>query len=125
MRAPEPEVRTLAQMAEVACLSPFHFARVFRQATGIPPAAFFAALQLDRAKRLLLETELSVTEICFALGYASLGTFTTRFAARVGVPPGRFRRLARAGEASAIVGNRWPGRHRSQGCDGEGAAARG
>ncbi len=93
IRAPEPEVRTLSQMAELACLSPYHFCRVFRRAAGIPPAAFFGALRLERAKRLLLDTDLSVTEICYALGYTSLGAFTTRFSHHVGVSPGRFRRL--------------------------------
>ncbi len=93
IRAPEPEVRTLSQMAELACLSPYHFCRVFRRAAGIPPAAIFGALRLERAKRLLLDTDLSVTEICYALGYTSLGAFTTRFSHHVGVSPGRFRRL--------------------------------
>ncbi len=96
MREPDPEVRTLNQMAEMACLSPFHFCRVFRRAAGIPPAAFFTALRLDRAKRLLLDTDASVTEICYTLGYASLGAFTTRFSHHVGVSPGRFRRLPEA-----------------------------
>lgn len=93
MRAPDPAIMTLHDMADLACLSPFHFSRLFRRATGAPPAAFFGALRLDRAKRLLLSSELSVTEICFALGYASLGAFTTRFTHHVGLSPGRFRRL--------------------------------
>jgi AraC family transcriptional regulator len=93
MRTPDPEVRTLSEMAELACLSRFHFCRVFHRAAGIPPAAFFSALRLDQAKRLLLNTDVSVTEICFALGYSSLGAFTTRFSHHVGVSPGRFRQL--------------------------------
>jgi AraC-like DNA-binding protein len=91
---PEGEERLpLAALAEIAGFSPFHFARLFRHATGIPPGKFQAALRLERAKRLLLTTDLSVTEICFAVGYDSLGTFTTRFTELVGVPPGRLRRL--------------------------------
>jgi AraC family transcriptional regulator len=116
MRAPEPEVNSLHDMADMACLSPFHFSRVFRDVAGIPPAAFFGALRLDRAKRLLLQTDQSVTEVCFALGYASLGSFTTRFSNHVGVSPGRFRRLPEA-TAAAFAGLQdedvrprvWPG----------------
>jgi AraC family transcriptional regulator len=93
MRLPNPEVRTLSEMAELACLSRFHFCRVFHRAAGIPPAAFFSALRLDQAKRLLLSTDSSVTETCYGLGYSSLGAFTTRFSHHVGVSPGRFRRL--------------------------------
>lgn len=83
----------LATLAEVAGLSPFHFARTFRQATGIPPGQFLAALRLERAKHLLLTTDLTVTEVCFAVGYDSVGTFTTRFTQSVGLPPGRVRHL--------------------------------
>jgi AraC-like DNA-binding protein len=85
---------TLRDMADLACLSPYHFNRVFRRITGIPPGEFLAALRLDAAKRLLLTTDLSVTEVCFALGYHSLGTFTSRFTQLTGLPPGQLRRLA-------------------------------
>lgn len=84
---------SLRDMADVAHLSPFHFARVFKGVTGISPGEFSGALRLERAKRLLLTTDLSVAEVCFEVGYESLGTFTTRFARLVGVPPGRMRRL--------------------------------
>jgi AraC-like DNA-binding protein len=91
---------TLHDMAAIAHLSPCHFNRVFRQVTGIPPCEFLAALRLQEAKRLLLTTGLSVTDICFEVGYGSLGTFTTRFTQLVGLPPGRLRRLAAAGTTS-------------------------
>ncbi|HEX5502497.1 MAG TPA: helix-turn-helix transcriptional regulator, partial [Thermomicrobiales bacterium] len=93
MRGPLEGPLSLPALAEVAGLSPFHFARTFRQATGSPPGQFLAALRLERAKRLLLTTDLPVTEICFAVGYDSLGTFTTRFTQLVGLPPSRVRRL--------------------------------
>ncbi len=83
----------LHAMAEIAHLSPYHFARVFRQVTGIPPGEFLGALRLERAKVLLLATDLSVAEICFEVGYNSLGTFTTRFRRLVGLSPGRMRGL--------------------------------
>lgn len=87
---------SLDDLAAVACMSPYHFNRVFRQSTGIPPGQFLSALRLEAAKRLLLTTDKSVTEICFEVGYNSLGTFTSRFNLLVGLPPGQFRHLGRA-----------------------------
>lgn len=87
---------SLDDLAAVACMSPYHFNRIFRQLTGIPPGQFLSALRLEAAKRLLLTSEMSVTEICFEVGYNSLGTFTSRFNLLVGLPPGQFRHLGRA-----------------------------
>jgi AraC family transcriptional regulator len=84
----------LDDMASLAYLSPYYFNRVFRQVTGVPPRRFHTALRMAAAKRLLLTTDLSVTEICFDLGYQSLGTFTTQFHELVGVSPRALRRLA-------------------------------
>lgn len=94
MRARLDEPLTLKAMAKIAFISPFHFNRVFHQITGIPPAQFLYALRLDTAKQLLLTTNRSVTEVCYDVGYNSLGTFTTRFTQLVGLSPGRLRRLA-------------------------------
>ena len=84
---------TLADMADIACLSPFHFHRVFHQTAGIPPGQFLTALRMDAAKRLLLTTTESVTDVCFAVGFSSPGTFSTRFAQLVGETPRGFRAL--------------------------------
>jgi transcriptional regulator GlxA family with amidase domain len=81
----------LSEMAEVASMSVYHFARVFREQTGLPPATYLAALRLSEAKRLLLETSLSVADVCSKVGYNSIGTFTSRFTQVVGVSPGKFR----------------------------------
>lgn len=81
----------LEEMARIAHLSPFHFDRVFSSLTGLAPAAFQASLRLDAAKRALLESERTITDICFALGYESLGSFTTRFTQAVGLSPAAFR----------------------------------
>jgi AraC-like DNA-binding protein len=83
----------LHTMAEMANLSPYHFARIFRNVTGIPPGEFLTAVRLERAKRLLLGTEMGVAEVCFEVGYESVGTFATRFKDLVGLPPGRMRQL--------------------------------
>jgi hypothetical protein len=80
-------------MADIAALSPFHFNRVFRSIIGLPPGEFQSALRLDLARRLLLTTPMSVTDVCFEVGYSSLGSFTTRFTQLVGLPPRGFRRL--------------------------------
>lgn len=86
---------SLEDMADIACLSPYYFSRVFHQIVGIPPGEFLATLRLDAAKRLLLTTSLSITDICFEVGYVGLGSFTTRFTQLVGVPPRHLRHLAR------------------------------
>lgn len=94
MRKQPAEPLSLDDLADLACLSPYHFTRVFRSITGIPPGEFLSALRLDTARRLLLTTSLHVTDICFEVGYTSLGTFTTRFTQLIGLPPGQLRTLA-------------------------------
>lgn len=91
MRASLDTPLRLEDMARIAHLSPFHFERVFSSLTGLSAAAFQAALRLDAAKRALLEGNTSITEVCFALGYDSLGSFTTRFTRAVGLSPAAFR----------------------------------
>jgi AraC family transcriptional regulator len=85
---------SLRDMSRVAYLSPFHFNRVFHEITGLPPTKFVSAMRLDEAKRLLLNTHLSITDICYEVGYNSLGTFTRRFTQHVGLGPREFRYLA-------------------------------
>jgi len=85
---------SLHDMSRVAYLSAFHFNRVFHQITGLPPSKFLQAMRLDEAKRLLLNTQLSITDISFEVGYNSLSTFTRRFTQRVGLGPREFRYLA-------------------------------
>lgn len=87
---------SLEAMAEVAVMSPFHFNRTFRELTGTPPCQFLSAVRLGHAKRLLLSTDLNVTDVCFEVGYNSLGTFIRRFTELVGLSPRRFRVLGRA-----------------------------
>jgi AraC family transcriptional regulator len=103
MRAHLSEPLALEEMAEIACLSPFHFNRMFRSLTGIPPGEFLTTLRLDAAKRLLLTTSLSVTDICFGLGYTSPGSFTTRFKQMVGLAPLQLRQVADALANTALA----------------------
>jgi AraC family transcriptional regulator len=86
---------SLRTMAEIAQLSPYHFARTFRRVTGIPPGEIQTTVRLERAKQLLLTTDLSVTGVCFEVGYESLGTFTTRFTQLVGLSPTRWSRRSK------------------------------
>ncbi|MGV9270944.1 helix-turn-helix transcriptional regulator [Kitasatospora sp. NPDC003701] len=75
-------------------MSAGHLSRQFRTAYGESPYAYLMTRRIERATALLRRGDLSVTEICFAVGCASLGTFTTRFTELVGLPPGAFRRQA-------------------------------
>jgi AraC-like DNA-binding protein len=87
---------SLDEMAAIAYLSRFYFNRVFREITGLPPVRFHTALRIAAAKRLLMTTDLSVTEVCLEVGYQSLGTFTTHFHELVGLSPRELRRFASA-----------------------------
>ena len=82
---------SLRDMSRVAYLSAFHFNRVFHEITGLPPAKFISAMRLDEAKRLLLNTEMSITDICFDVGFMSLGTFSRTFREIIGETPSSYR----------------------------------
>ena len=85
----------LSQAAGEACLSPFHYHRMFVRAFGETPHEFLTRRRIDRAKLLLARDELPVTEVCLAVGYESLGTFSTRFRTVVGKTPTEFRQTLR------------------------------
>ena len=88
------EPLSLVEMARIAMFSPYHFHRMFRCVTGLPPAQFLSAVRMATACRLLLTTQMRVTEVCYEVGFGSLGTFTTRFGRLVGAPPQHLRWLA-------------------------------
>jgi AraC-like DNA-binding protein len=83
---------TIDEMAKVACLSTNHFLRTFQQAFHQTPHQFLTAKRLERAQNLLLRTDLSVTDICLSVGFESLGSFSSLFRRKLGVPPDKFRR---------------------------------
>jgi AraC family transcriptional regulator len=93
MRGQLDQPMTLREMARIGFASPYHFNRTFRQITGVPPLQFLYALRLEAAKRMLTETQKKVIDICYEVGYSSVGTFTRRFADVLGVSPVRFRKL--------------------------------
>lgn len=102
MRSRLAEPLSLQDMADIAYLSPFHFNRIFHHTTGITPTQFLYAIRLEEAKRLLLTTTLNVTDVCYEVGYSSLGTFIFRFTQLVGMSPNRFRALAGSMSMSAF-----------------------
>ena len=83
---------SLEQAARQACLSPFHYHRLFARTFGETPHDFLTRLRMDRAKRLLARERLPVTEVCFAVGYESLGSFSTRFRHLIGHSPSEYQR---------------------------------
>lgn len=91
------EPLSLEEMADMAVFSRFYFSRVFRSITGTSPGRFLAAIRLYKAKSLLLETTMSVTDISYQVGYNSPGTFSSRFTRSVGISPARYRYLSEAG----------------------------
>ena len=77
-----------------AHMSAGRLSRAFRQAYGESPYSYLMTRRIERAMALLRRGDLSVTEVCFAVGCSSLGTFSTRFTELVGVPPSTYRRAA-------------------------------
>jgi AraC-like DNA-binding protein len=75
-------------------LSGGHLSREFKRAYGESPYQYLMTRRIERAMTLLRRGDLSVTEICFAVGFSSLGTFSTRFSELVGIPPSTYRREA-------------------------------
>ena len=73
-------------------MSAGHLSRQFRLAYGESPYSYLMTRRIERAMALLRRGDLSVTEVCFTVGCASLGTFSTRFTELVGVPPSVYRR---------------------------------
>ena len=73
-------------------MSAGHLSRQFRAAYGESPYSYLMTRRIERAMALLRRGDLSITEICFAVGCSSLGTFSTRFTELVGVPPSVYRR---------------------------------
>ena len=87
---------SLPDVAAQANLSPYHFLRVYKRAYGETPHEFLTRLRIQRAKTLLAKGSHNVTEACFEVGFSSLGSFSTLFAYRVGLPPSEYRRHARS-----------------------------
>ena len=81
-------------------MSAGHLSREFRRAYGESPYSYLMTRRIERAMALLRRGDLTVTEVCFAVGCSSLGTFSTRFTELVGMPPSAYRREAAGGSAT-------------------------
>ena len=87
----------------MAALSKYHFHRLFRATYGRTPAMHLTERRIERAQDLLRSTNLSVTEVCSAVGYSSLGSFSSRFTQMVGESPSTFQHRY-GGKAPRIPG---------------------
>jgi AraC-like DNA-binding protein len=88
------------ELARGAHMSAGHLSRQFRLAYGESPYSYVMTRRIERAMALLRRGDMTVTEVCFAVGCSSLGTFSTRFTELVGMPPSAYRRQ----EAGATAG---------------------
>lgn len=86
----------LNELSKVACLSPYHFHRAFKQTFGITPKKFVTGLRIERAKWLLLNRPMSVQMVCHAVGFKDVSSFTRLFAGYAGHTPSVFRSETRA-----------------------------
>jgi transcriptional regulator GlxA family with amidase domain len=96
MDAASDEEWPVRRLARVSGVSEAHFARSFKQAFGVPPHRYLLTRRVERAKTLLRDTDLSVTEIAFRAGWGSLGTFGRTFRDVTGESPGAIRARERA-----------------------------
>lgn len=85
----------LQDAAREACLSPYRYQRLFTRTFGVSPLEFVTRLRMDEVKRLLALEQTPVTEVCCAVGYESLGSFSTRFRNLVGQSPREYQRALR------------------------------
>jgi len=81
----------VAEIARAALMSTAHFSRQFRAAYGETPHAYLMTRRIERAKALLRRGDMSVTDVCFAVGCSSLGSFSARFTQLVGETPSAYR----------------------------------
>ncbi|WP_234425553.1 helix-turn-helix transcriptional regulator, partial [Streptomyces kebangsaanensis] len=91
----------VAALARTALMSPGHFQRSFRAAFGETPYGYLMTRRIERAKALLRRGDMSVTEVCLAVGCTSLGSFSSRFTELVGETPSVYR--ARTHEDGAVI----------------------
>ena len=98
------EALDLDALAAVASISKYHFQRLFTATYGLSPAAHLSRRRVERAQDLLRATNLTVTEVCHAVGFSSLGSFSSRFHELVGETPSEFQRRWAAAGAPHIPG---------------------
>jgi AraC-like DNA-binding protein len=90
----------LDEISSHACFSRYHFLRLFRQAFNKTPHQYLVERRIEKAKELLSANELRVTDVCFEVGFQSLGSFSSLFHKSVGHPPITFREKSRKTQAA-------------------------
>lgn len=98
----------LEQISSEACLSRFHFLRLFRRAFNKTPHQYLIQRRIEKAKELLTSSRLTVTDVCFEVGFESVGSFITLFHKQVGHAPVAYRAI--------VSRRRLEGRRRIPGC---------
>lgn len=104
MDAASHEPWTVRHLARVSGVSEAHFARAFKQAFGVPPHRYLLTRRIERARALLRETELSITEIAYRAGWNSLGTFGRTFRDVTGESPSALRERESVGGRADMPG---------------------
>lgn len=93
---------SLSSAAKYSNMSPYHFLRVFKDVYGETPNEFLIRLRVEKAKKMLITENLSVSEVCERVGYISLGSFSSLFVKQVGMAPTLYRRKLWALSAEAF-----------------------
>lgn len=94
---------TIEQVSREIALSPYYFIRLFRRIYRQTPHQYLVQRRIDKAKELLRNTDLSITEICAAVGFESLGSFSALFSKSVGISPTAYRSSAQPAQQSAYI----------------------
>lgn len=98
---------SVRNLATVACISEAHFIRSFKDAFGETPHRYLQRRRIERAMYLLRTTDTSVTEICMAVGFSSVGSFTRTFTDIVGSSPSKFRELGKLPDVPSCFVKVW------------------
>src|SRR5579872_3887443 len=93
----EDEAISIGSVARATGMTRFHFIRLFKAVFGETPLQYRSRAQIEKAKDLLVRTDLSITDVCMAVGFSSLGSFSALFLRRAGMSPSEFQRRYRAG----------------------------
>jgi AraC-like DNA-binding protein len=91
----EDEPLSVSAVARASGLSHFHFIRLFKAVFGETPHRYRSRAQIEKAKHLLILTDLSITDVCMSIGFSSVGSFSTLFLRRAGMSPSEFQRRYR------------------------------
>jgi len=97
---------TLGELAAVVFMSPYHFARLFKSSTGVPPHRFVVRQRVARARACLATEALSITQISRMVGFRTPSHFTTVFRRLLGVTPGAYRAAALRENRPGLEGER-------------------